>query len=178
MTIFLYFCFNFLKTYASISIQILASNCHSVLQSLQEEQNSDQAHFHSWWTAPFCFPFYLRNCIGRSKLRCWVSFKNTIFFLPVSNLCFTSICIERFIDGQAFSRSYDLAPPSPQPPPTAPTLSPVSKLRRRHTGRLRKRDNLPTGGGGGAKSYYSKKAWPSINHSLLSVPNHHGKWLK
>jgi hypothetical protein len=44
---FLYFCFNFLNTYASISIKILASNCHSVLQSLQEEKDSDQAHFHS-----------------------------------------------------------------------------------------------------------------------------------
>ncbi len=47
--------------------------------------------------------------------------------------------IERFIEGQAFSRSYDLAPPSPPP-------SPVSMLDRRNTGRLR--DNLHNGEGG------------------------------
>jgi hypothetical protein len=57
--------------------------------------------------------------------------------------------IEYFIDGQALSPSYDLAPPSP-----------ISKLDRRHTGRLRKRDNLLTWGGGGrgAKSYDCEKA--------------------
>jgi hypothetical protein len=47
--------------------------------------------------------------------------------------------------------------------------SPVTKLDRRHTGRLRKRDNLLTGeGGGGAKSYAGEKTWSSINHSILS----------
>ncbi len=77
--------------------------------------------------------------------------------------------IELFIEGQAFSQSYDLAPPSPSLPPY-----PVSRLnRRRHTGRLRKRDNLLTGegregGGRGAESYHRKKAWYSINHSILS----------
>jgi hypothetical protein len=45
--------------------------------------------------------------------------------------------------GQAFSRSVDLAPrPSPHPP------SAISKLDRRHAGRLRKKDNLPKGQGG------------------------------
>ncbi len=44
-------------------------------------------------------------------------------------------------EGQAFSPSYDLAPPPPPPP------SHVSKFDRRHTGRLRKRDKLLTGGG-------------------------------
>ncbi len=48
------------------------------------------------------------------------------------------------------------------PPPT----SPVSKLNWRHAGSLRKRDNLLTGKG--AKSYQSKKAWSSLNHSILS----------
>jgi hypothetical protein len=45
-----------------------------------------------------------------------------------------------------------------------------SKLDRRHTGRLRKRDNKLTGdgGGGGDKSYVAEKAWSSINHSILS----------
>ncbi len=46
------------------------------------------------------------------------------------------------------------------------------KLARRHTGRLRKRDNLLTGegegGGGGAKSYDGEKAWYSKKHALLS----------
>jgi hypothetical protein len=41
--------------------------------------------------------------------------------------------IECFLEGPAFSQSYDLAHPPPIPP------SPVSKVDRRHTGRLRKR---------------------------------------
>ncbi len=56
------------------------------------------------------------------------------------------------IEDQAFSRSYDLAPPPPPPP------SPVTMLDRQHTGRPRKRDNLlagegEIGDGGGAKTY-------------------------
>ncbi len=51
--------------------------------------------------------------------------------------------IEWFIEGQAFSWSYDLVP-RPPPPPSCP----VSKLDRRHTGKLKKRDNLLTGEGG------------------------------
>jgi hypothetical protein len=49
--------------------------------------------------------------------------------------------------------------------------SPVSKLYRRHTGRLRKRDNLLAGGGGwgGAKSDNGEKVWYSLNHSILSA---------
>jgi hypothetical protein len=44
--------------------------------------------------------------------------------------------------------------------------SPGSKLDRRHTGRLKKSDNLHMGGGGrGAESYDRKKVYPSINHS-------------
>jgi hypothetical protein len=58
---------------------------------------------------------------------------------------------EWFIEDQAFSPSYDLAPP----PSPSPSLSPVRKLDRRHTGRLRKRENFLTregvGVGGGAK---------------------------
>jgi hypothetical protein len=51
----------------------------------------------------------------------------------------------------------------------------LSKLERRHTGRLRKRDNLlmgeeKEGGGRGAKSYDRKKAWAFTNHSILSGP--------
>ncbi len=55
---------------------------------------------------------------------------------------------------------------APPPPIT------VSKLDRRHTGRLRKRDNLLTGegvgGGWGAESYNCQKTWSSVNHSILS----------
>jgi hypothetical protein len=73
----------------------------------------------------------------------------------------------------AFLRSYDSAP-RPPPPPT-----PVSRLDRRHTGRLRKRDNLlggegGWGGGHGAESHDRKKAWYSINYSILSVSR--GTW--
>ena len=43
----------------------------------------------------------------------------------------------------------------------------------RHTGRLEKRDKLlkgegGEGGGRGAESYDRRKAWPSINRSILS----------
>ncbi len=47
--------------------------------------------------------------------------------------------IKLFIEGQAFSQSYDSAP-CPSPPPSY-----VSKLDRRYTGRLRKRDNMQSG---------------------------------
>jgi len=70
------------------------------------------------------------------------------------------------IENQAFSPSYALAPPPPSPP------SPVSKLGQRHTGRLRKRDNLLTvkgaRGGGGAKSYDGEKASSVLCSSLWS----------
>ncbi len=65
---------------------------------------------------------------------------------------------------ETFSRSYDFA--LRRPPP-------VSKLDRRHTGRLRKRDKLLTGEGGkrvseGPVHMTGKKAWSSINHSVVS----------
>ncbi len=69
--------------------------------------------------------------------------------------------------GQAFSRSYGLAPRPPPPPP-----SPVSKLYRPHTGRLRKGNKLLTGVVKGVgkepKSHYRKEVWSSINHLILS----------
>ncbi len=47
--------------------------------------------------------------------------------------------------------------------------SPVSKLDRRHTGRLRNSDNLLTeGGGGGTTSYNYEKARSSKNRAILS----------
>jgi hypothetical protein len=45
------------------------------------------------------------------------------------------------VEDQTFLRSYDFG--------STPAPSPVSKLDRRHTGRLRKRDNLLTGKGKG-----------------------------
>jgi len=51
-------------------------------------------------------------------------------------------------------------------------LAVVSKLEHRHTGRLRKKDNLVMGERGGcggeAKSYEGGKAWFSINNAILS----------
>jgi hypothetical protein len=76
-----------------------------------------------------------------------ISQKYTSVFIYSSS---TPGSIEWFIEVQAFPRSNDLAPPSPLSSP----LSTVRKLDRRHTERLRKRDNLQTGqgGGGGARS--------------------------
>ncbi len=60
---------------------------------------------------------------------------------------------------------------------SSPSFSPLSICNRdrRYTGRPRKRDNLLMltgdrggGGGRGAESCDRKKAWPSINHSILS----------
>jgi hypothetical protein len=48
--------------------------------------------------------------------------------------------------------------------------SPASKIDQQHSGRLRKRENLLTAKGVGAKSYDGGKAWTSINHSILSGP--------
>jgi hypothetical protein len=69
--------------------------------------------------------------------------------------------------GLAFSRSYDFDFALRRPPP-------VSKLDRRYTGILRKRDNLLTGEGGkgvseGPITYDRKNVWSSINHSILSA---------
>ncbi len=74
-----------------------------------------------------------------------------------------------FIEGQVFSRSYDLDPRPPPPP------FPVSKLGRRHKRRLSEKerqlaDNRGRGRGGrGAESYERKKAWSFINRSILSA---------
>jgi hypothetical protein len=48
--------------------------------------------------------------------------------------------------------------------------SPASKLYRRHTGSLRKRDK--GGDGRGAESYDRQKASPSINYSILFAATH------
>ncbi len=55
---------------------------------------------------------------------------------------------------------------------SVPVLKTSPGLVRRHTGRLRKRDDLLKGEGGGggrgAESHDHKKAWSSINHSIPS----------
>ncbi len=72
------------------------------------------------------------------------------------------------IESQALSRSFYLAP--------RPSPSLFNKLDQRHIGRLRKRDKLLTGegegGGRGAKSHDCKRAWSSLNHSILSIVLH------
>ncbi len=78
--------------------------------------------------------------------------------------------IERFIEGQAFSRSNDLAP-RPPPVPSVSSNKPQNE-RQLADGRGGR------GGGQGAESYDSKKAWSSINHSILSdagyiIEQHH-----
>jgi hypothetical protein len=60
-------------------------------------------------------------------------------------------CTEGFIEGKAFSRSYDLVPPLP--------LS--SKLDKRHRETLRKkREKLLTGGGGAESFDHPRKPGP------------------
>jgi hypothetical protein len=82
----------------------------------------------------------------------------------LARICIQTESIELFIEGQAFSRSYDLVPHQSPPP------SPVNKLGRRNTGRLRKKDNLLKGTGGrGAKSHDRKISWSPINHSIFSA---------
>ncbi len=79
-------------------------------------------------------------------------------------VCLCEESIEGFIEEHAVSPSYDLAPP---PPPSYRPPFPVSRFDRRHTGRLRKKDDLLTGeeggGGGGAKSFDGEKAWSFLN---------------
>jgi hypothetical protein len=69
------------------------------------------------------------------------------------------------LEDQTFPPKYNLAHPPPPPPPF-----PVSKLDRRHTGLLRKRDNLLTTGGG-RQIIRRRESWSSMNHSILSVQN-------
>ncbi len=97
--------------------------------------------------------------------------------MVVSVLCVTvgaleysvTLSIEWFKEGQAFFRSYDLAPRRPPPP-----LFPFNKLDRRHTGRQRIRDILLVRegewAGRGAKSYDSTaRKSASVNHSVHSL---------
>ncbi len=77
--------------------------------------------------------------------------------------------VQNEVEDQAFSLSYDLAPPTPI------LLSAVSKLDRGSHRKIEKERQLADGrwgrSGGGAKSYDGEKAWSSINHSILSAYN-------
>jgi hypothetical protein len=85
--------------------------------------------------------------------------------------------IECFMKDQASLRSHDSAP---RPPPSPLSPSPVHSLSRQQVVSFSqsscvvcRQSTLLTGevgggGGRGAKSDDRKKAWPSINHSVLS----------
>ncbi len=75
--------------------------------------------------------------------------------------------IEWFIDDQAFSAVVWFG----SSPTTLCSSSPDSKLDRRHTGRLRKRDNLLLGRGVGEEPNHktARNPGPSLNNSLLSA---------
>jgi hypothetical protein len=75
---------------------------------------------------------------------------------PGTDIFFKSERIERFVEAQAFLRSYD---PAPRPPPSPPPF-PGSKLDWRHTGRLRKRDNLLMGAGVKTNNATARKPGP------------------
>ena len=83
-----------------------------------------------------------------------------------ANFYFESETIELFIEDQALSPSYDLAPPPPRRPPSVNSSRPA-------THRKTERDNLladgRSGRGEGAKSYEGEKAWSCINHSINTL---------
>ncbi len=91
-----------------------------------------------------------------------------IFYSYSSSILSEFDCV---IEDQAFSASNDLASPFPTPP-----SSPASKLERRHTVRLKKRDNLLTEEEGGAILYESEKPWSSISHSIPSAMDQSVLW--
>ncbi len=85
-----------------------------------------------------------------------------------------------FIDDQAFSQWYDLSPFPPFPPHNEEGKNPplsrqYSMLDRRHKRSLGKRDNLLTAEERreweGCPTYDGKKAWYSMNNSILSRSN-------
>jgi hypothetical protein len=97
-------------------------------------------------------------CLSALRLNCVEGCWNFLHYC--FSIILTLLSRECIIEDQAFSPSYDLSPlPPPIPPPPTST---VSKLDRRHTGRLRKGDNFLRVGGceGGAKSYQARKPGP------------------
>jgi hypothetical protein len=80
---------------------------------------------------------YQQLWMEKSKLW-WMPYQDVPDFM----ICNSPESIEQFIEGKDFLRLYDSAPHPPPAQCPLPTPSTVSKLDRRHTGRLRKRDNL------------------------------------
>jgi len=107
-----------------------------------------------------------RTWMGKIVASCFSVFAISFFALPAVSLYFSREYSMIFIEGQAFLRSYDSAPRSTPPP------SPVSKLPLFLSLPVRRRPSLLRGDGGrsgrGAELYYFKKAWLSINYSILS----------
>ncbi len=129
---------------------------------------------HRWEAAPF--PTTCSVQISTDDLQPWLFVYSSFQILLSVSSChspshirinFGPACIECFIEDEAFLTSYDLAPTPPPP------HSPFSKLGQRHTGRLRKRNNLLIREGGREWGrcqtiYYGEKAWSSIKHSTVS----------
>ncbi len=76
-----------------------------------------------------------------------------------------------FLEGQAFLRSYDLAPLLPSISSTSAKHRKTEKERQLADGRGRE------GGGRGAISYDCKKAWASIYHSILTALQYYLSYL-
>ncbi len=70
--------------------------------------------------------------------------------------------IESFIEDQAFSRSYDFAPPPPLP--SVSSTGDTQEDWERETTCWREREEVV---GEEPKSYDRKKAWHSMNHLIL-----------
>ncbi len=78
----------------------------------------------------------------------------------------TAEIIEWFIEDQAFSPSYGLTPPPPPPFPARPAIH--SKTEKERQLITDGRGGAGGRGRGGAKSHNCKKAWSSINRSIIS----------
>jgi hypothetical protein len=123
------------------------------------------SHFPNQIESSNCCPALLPALLERHTWR---------VFLPTLCVCLEAAAesIEWFIEDQAFSPSYDFAPPPPPPP------SPASKLSLSQSSWVHKnctccRSSLLTGDGARgwdrAKAYDGENAWFSINHSILSA---------
>ena len=92
-----------------------------------------------------------------------------ILFMIVAMIITRTRSLKWIIEDQAFSPSYDLAPPSPS--------SSASKLDWRRAGRLRKRDNLLTGDGGwgrGRSQIIRRRRSLDLYNSVNTLCLHYG----
>ncbi len=100
------------------------------------------------------------------------------YYIPPTTLCFYAPeRTELFIEGQASLRSYGSVYANPPPRPSLPSRLPlILTLPVCRQSSLYWRERGGGGGGREAESYNRKKAWPSINRSLLSAM-HLGDYL-